>query len=71
MGIFLIEAAFLVQVDALKDELEKFYGKNPLGSKDLSRIVNSNHFSRLSKLLDDDKVSGKVVHGGERDKSKL
>ncbi|KAK4751994.1 hypothetical protein SAY87_020792 [Trapa incisa] len=58
-------------VDAFKHELEKFYGKNPLGSKDLSRIVNSNHFSRLSKLLDDDKVSGKVVHGGQRDESEL
>ncbi|KAJ4700704.1 Aldehyde dehydrogenase [Melia azedarach] len=58
-------------VGTLKQELEKFYGKNPLESKDLSRIVNANHFARLSKLLDDDKVSGKIVHGGERDKSKL
>jgi len=58
-------------VDALKTELEQFYGKNPLESKDLSRIVNSNHFDRLVKLLDDDKVSGKIVHGGEKDKSKL
>lgn len=40
-------------------------------SKDLSRIVNSNHFARLSNMLDDDKVSGKIVHGGERDKSNL
>jgi len=40
-------------------------------TKDLSRIVNANHFARLSKLLDDDKVSGKIVHGGERDKAKL
>jgi aldehyde dehydrogenase (NAD+) len=51
--------------------LESFYGKNPLESKDLSRIVNSNHFARLSKLLDDDKVSGKTVYGGEKDESKL
>ncbi|KAK4741041.1 hypothetical protein SAY87_024629 [Trapa incisa] len=58
-------------VDALKHELQRFYGKNQMESNDLSRIVNSNHFSRLSKLLDDDKVSGKVVHGGERDESKL
>lgn len=58
-------------MDALKTELEQFYGKNPLESKDLSRIVNSNHFDRLVKLLDDDKVSGKIVHGGEKDKSKL
>ncbi|KAK2453362.1 aldehyde dehydrogenase family 3 member H1 [Trifolium repens] len=58
-------------VDALKTELESFYGKNPLESKDLSRIVNSNHFARLSKLLDDDKVSGKTVYGGEKNESKL
>ncbi|CAN1268798.1 Aldehyde dehydrogenase family 3 member H1 [Linum perenne] len=58
-------------VDALKTELEAFYGKNQLESKDLSRIVNSNHFSRLSKLLDDEKVSGKIVYGGERDKVNL
>ncbi|KAK7385166.1 hypothetical protein VNO78_30878 [Psophocarpus tetragonolobus] len=58
-------------VDALKTELEKFYGKNPLESKDLSRIVNSNHFNRLTKLLDDDKVSGKIVYGGEKDESLL
>ncbi|XP_045829422.1 aldehyde dehydrogenase family 3 member H1 isoform X1 [Trifolium pratense] len=58
-------------VDSLKTELESFYGKNPLESKDLSRIVNSNHFARLSKLLDDDKVSGKTVYGGEKDESKL
>lgn len=58
-------------VDSLKTELEQFYGKNQLESKDLSRIVNSNHFDRLIKLLDDDKVSGKIVHGGEKDKSKL
>ncbi|KAI6690927.1 hypothetical protein NL676_027755 [Syzygium grande] len=58
-------------VDALKNELEMFYGKNPLESKDLSRIVNSNHFTRLTKLLDEDKVSNKVVYGGERDPTKL
>ncbi|XP_062020499.1 aldehyde dehydrogenase family 3 member H1 isoform X1 [Rosa rugosa] len=58
-------------VDALKSELDNFYGKNPLQSKDLSRIVNSNHYARLTKLLDEDKVSGKVIHGGERDTSNL
>ncbi|XP_019196894.1 PREDICTED: aldehyde dehydrogenase [Ipomoea nil] len=58
-------------LDAMKVELDKFYGKDPLCSKDLSRIVNSNHFSRLTKLLDDDKVSGKIVHGGERDEKRL
>nr|QTQ95047.1 aldehyde dehydrogenase family 3 member H1 [Paeonia lactiflora] len=58
-------------IDALKHELENFYGKDPLESKDLSRIVNSNHFSRLAKLLDDDKVSKKIVHGGQKDEANL
>lgn len=58
-------------VESLKHELEKFYGKNPLESKDLSRIVNSNHFARLTKLLDEDEVSDKIVHGGDKDKPNL
>ncbi|XP_047151219.1 aldehyde dehydrogenase family 3 member H1-like [Vigna umbellata] len=58
-------------VDALKTELQEFYGKNPLESEDLSRIVSYNHFARLSKLLSDDKVSGKIVYGGEKDENKL
>lgn len=55
----------------MKSTLESFYGKEPLGSKDLSRIINSNHFKRLSKLLDSDKVSEKIVHGGQRDEEAL
>ncbi|GER35851.1 villin [Striga asiatica] len=35
-------------VDALKDELAKFYENDAIGSKDLSRIVNLCHFDRLS-----------------------
>ncbi|KAL6525068.1 hypothetical protein OROMI_030661 [Orobanche minor] len=58
-------------VDAISFELEKFYGKDPLQSHDLSSIINSRHFDRLEKLLDDEKVSGKVVVGGQRDKAKL
>eukprot|EP00261_Vitis_vinifera_P029572 XP_010664198.1 PREDICTED: aldehyde dehydrogenase family 3 member H1 isoform X1 [Vitis vinifera] len=60
-----------LQIDALKHELEAWYGKDPLESKDLAHIVNSNHFARLAKLLDDDKVSGKIIHGGQRDKANL
>ncbi|XP_020107199.1 aldehyde dehydrogenase family 3 member H1-like [Ananas comosus] len=58
-------------VDALKFCLEKFYGKDPLESKDISRIVNSNHFNRLSNLLDDKLVADKIVHGGQRDEKHL
>ncbi|CAH1453952.1 unnamed protein product [Lactuca virosa] len=58
-------------IDSIKHELVKFYGEDPLNSPDISRVVNSNHFARLSKLLDDDRVSGKIVHGGQTDKSSL
>lgn len=59
------------QVDAMKRTLEKFYGKDPLESADLSRIVNSNHFKRLMSLLDDENVSGTIVYGGQRDEQHL
>nr|AMJ39510.1 aldehyde dehydrogenase H1 copy 1 isoform [Bixa orellana] len=58
-------------VDTFREVLQQIFGRSPLNSKDLSRIVNSNHFDRLTKLMDEDKVSGKIVHGGERDKTKL
>lgn len=66
-----MDVSTLHQIDALKSTLEEFYGKDPLQSKDLSRIVNSNHFQRVAKLLDDDKVSGKIVHGGQRDEKRM
>ncbi|KAJ8510253.1 hypothetical protein OPV22_000687 [Ensete ventricosum] len=58
-------------VDAMKRTLEKFYGKDPLESSDLSRIVNANHFRRLTSLLDDEKVSGTIVYGGQQDEKRL
>ncbi|KAK4481306.1 hypothetical protein RD792_012191 [Penstemon davidsonii] len=64
--------AFSAQlVDGLTSELKKFYGKDPMQSNDFSSIINSRHFDRLTSLLDDEKVSGKVVFGGQRDKSNL
>lgn len=58
-------------IDSFKRELERFYGTDQLQSNDLSRIVNSNHFERLTKLLEDDKVAGKIVYGGQTDKAQL
>ena len=59
------------QINALKEELEKFFGKDLMDSKDMSRIVSPNQFARLVKLLDEDKVSHKIVLGGQRDEKKL
>ncbi|KAG8378251.1 hypothetical protein BUALT_Bualt08G0118200 [Buddleja alternifolia] len=58
-------------VDAISSELEKFYGKDPLQSNDMPSIINSRHFERLTNLLEDDKVSGKIVIGGQWDKANL
>ncbi|KAL1533608.1 aldehyde dehydrogenase (NAD(+)) [Salvia divinorum] len=58
-------------VDAISSELERFYGKDPVNATDLSRIINSRHFERLTKLLDEDKLFGKIVIGGQRDKTNL
>ncbi|GJU77311.1 zinc finger, CCHC-type containing protein [Tanacetum coccineum] len=48
-----------------------FFGEDPIHSPDISRIVSSNHFTRLTNLLDDDKVSAKIIHGGQTDKNSL
>jgi aldehyde dehydrogenase (NAD+) len=59
------------QIAALKEELENFFGKDPIESKDTSRIVSPTQFARLIKLLDEDKASDKIVLGGQRDEKKL
>ena len=60
-----------LQIDALRYELEQFFGKDPMESKDISRIVSSSQFARLEKLMDDDKVSDKIILGGRRDVNQL
>ncbi|TKW07231.1 hypothetical protein SEVIR_7G294400v4 [Setaria viridis] len=58
-------------LDSLSKVLEKFYGKDPLRSADLSRIVNSNHFNRLKALMDEEMVYDKIVFGGQSDEQQL
>ncbi|OEL27931.1 Aldehyde dehydrogenase family 3 member H1 [Dichanthelium oligosanthes] len=58
-------------LDSLRKVLDKFYGKDPLRSADLSRIVNSNHFNRLKALMDEEMVSDKIVFGGQSDEQQL
>lgn len=58
-------------VDSLKRVLERFYGEDPLQSADLSRIVNSKHFHRIAKLIEDKKVAEKIVLGGQTDEKQL
>jgi aldehyde dehydrogenase (NAD+) len=58
-------------VDSLKRVIERFYGKDPLQSADLSRIVSSKHFKRLTSLVEDRKVADRIVYGGRTDESQL
>jgi aldehyde dehydrogenase (NAD+) len=55
----------------LKRVIERFYGKDPLQSADLSRIVSSKHFKRLTSLVEDRKVADRIVYGGKTDESQL
>lgn len=45
---------------ALKNEIIKMYGENPLYNNEYGKIINEKHFKRLIHLLDD----GKLSHGG-------
>ncbi|KAG0609697.1 hypothetical protein M758_7G007200 [Ceratodon purpureus] len=58
-------------IKEFRTTLVEFYGEDPSTSKDLSRIVNKNHFQRLSSLLDHPGTAEKIVHGGERDEKAL
>ncbi|WVZ53810.1 hypothetical protein U9M48_004704 [Paspalum notatum var. saurae] len=58
-------------VDSLKRVLTRFYGEDPLQSADLSRIVNSKHFQRLTDLIEEKKVADKIVYGGQTDEKRL
>ena len=50
-------------VEAVKEEISRQYGENPLENPDYGRIVNEKHFRRLLSLIQPDKV----VVGGRCD----
>lgn len=54
-------------ISELAENLNNFYGENPLANPDFPRIINENHFDRLLGLINEDKV----VYGGEFDRGKL
>ncbi|KAH9551332.1 hypothetical protein CY35_09G009500 [Sphagnum magellanicum] len=68
----LVEERFVPKlISTLKTTMVEFYGEDPRTSKDLARIVNKNHFKRLTALLDDPATAEKIIHGGERDEKSL
>jgi len=56
-------------LDALAQEIEKLYGKEPLNNPNYTRIVNQAHFERLTAFLETDK--DKIEIGGGVDAEKL
>ncbi|XP_052882904.1 aldehyde dehydrogenase family 3 member I1, chloroplastic-like isoform X2 [Gossypium arboreum] len=58
-------------IATLVNVVEEIFGKDLMESKERSRIINSFHFKRLVNLLEEDKVSNKIVFGGQRDESQL
>lgn len=58
------------QIDMLKKTIKSFYGEIPKDSGCISKIVNKNHFLRLSRYLDDPRVKASMVHGGSTDEEK-
>ncbi len=49
----------------------EFFGEDLSTCAELGRIVNANHFRRLTRLLDDPRTAEKIVYGGERNEQSL
>ncbi|MGX0911774.1 aldehyde dehydrogenase [Staphylococcus caprae] len=56
-------------INALKQTITEFYGKNIKESPDFGRIVNEKHFNRLNELLEIHKNN--IVFGGKSSKEDL
>ena len=51
----------------MKKAIHEFYGKRPLESNHLAKIINRHHFERLKKLLDQATEKKQIICGGEID----
>ena len=51
----------------LKQAITQLYGKDPEQSPDYPRVINRDHFDRLSQLIDPDKV----IAGGKRTRNRI
>ena len=52
-------------IEALKNQIQKFYGDDIKSSPDFGRIINQQHFERLKSLIE----GANIVFGGETDES--
>ncbi|WP_156964336.1 aldehyde dehydrogenase [Clostridium sulfidigenes] len=55
-------------IKELKLQIQSFYGKDAMESKDYGRIVNDRHFLRLKNILD--KEADKIIYGGKVNREK-
>jgi beta-apo-4'-carotenal oxygenase len=64
----LVDQEILPQfIEELKVAMKEFYPNGAKASPDYGRIVNSRHFQRIKKMLDE--TSGKILIGGSMDES--
>ena len=54
-------------ISALKEEIKKQYGENPIENENYGKIINEKHFLRLVSLID----KNKTAFGGDTDKNRL
>ena len=54
-------------IDAVKKEITRQFGKDPLKNKNYGRIINKKHYQRLEGLMDE----SRIVSGGRRDPKTL
>ena len=54
-------------VEAIKKEINSFYGASPIENAEYGKIINRKHFDRLLGYLD----AGKIIHGGKSDENRL
>ncbi len=52
-------------IQKMKIIREEFYGKKPLESNDLAKIINTEKFNRIKSLLESAKANGQIIFGGE------
>ncbi len=54
-------------INAIRHQIKKQFGQNPLSNKNYGKIINEKHFDRIVSVIDD----SKVVCGGKHDRSAL
>ncbi len=54
-------------INAIRHQIKKQFGQNPLSNKNYGKIINEKHFDRIVSLIDD----SKVICGGKHDRSAL